>query len=229
MKTQGPNTFNSEPIMRNCPLPEDVLCARGKRAYMHKGNIWLHRYMQERLSDFENAKSRFDKSMVVRDCIQAVEERGGRFLKENDKGSENWFKADFEDARDKISHALRRFSHEATGRVKRGQESTTKGMSFDSKIASSKVVPDKLVLSLNTTSSKKPVELPTTKTKTPSVVCSLSSLGAHTQTTTSQETTTTTSQNKDGSQTITTTTTTTTISIISRNDFNPISNSTIIE
>jgi len=96
----------SDPSQSVVPLRNDVLCGRGKTAYHHSGNQSLQRDMVRRLEDFQAAESRFEKSIIVRDCIQCVLNRGGRFLKKN-ASTGHWYPTGFNDARDKVSHALR--------------------------------------------------------------------------------------------------------------------------
>mmetsp|Transcript_26340 Transcript_26340/g.39902 ORF Transcript_26340/g.39902 Transcript_26340/m.39902 type:complete len:332 (-) Transcript_26340:95-1090(-) len=97
--------WKSDPTKPVLPQENDVLCGRGKTAYLHCGNQRLQQDMIDRLSEFEAAHNRFEKSLIVRDCIQAVIARGGRFLKK--QKDECWFVTGFNDARDKVSHALR--------------------------------------------------------------------------------------------------------------------------
>eukprot|EP00546_Thalassionema_frauenfeldii_P020157 CAMPEP_0178903416 /NCGR_PEP_ID=MMETSP0786-20121207/5143_1 /TAXON_ID=186022 /ORGANISM="Thalassionema frauenfeldii, Strain CCMP 1798" /LENGTH=422 /DNA_ID=CAMNT_0020574781 /DNA_START=49 /DNA_END=1317 /DNA_ORIENTATION=- len=94
------------------PSNLDVLCARGKRAYMHPGNVWMNDLLVSKNDEFNEASSRFAKSIIVRQCIQALQERGGLFLREETLGSEHWVEAEFERIRDKISHALRHLTRE---------------------------------------------------------------------------------------------------------------------
>jgi hypothetical protein len=88
------------------PAPFDILCGRGKTAFMWEGNAWLREVIACHLREFLEAGNRIHKTNIVRRIIQAVLNRGGRFLKKDVKGSD-WYLAGFKAAREKVSHALR--------------------------------------------------------------------------------------------------------------------------
>lgn len=120
------------------PSKLDVLCARGKKAYMHPGNVWMNDLLVSKTDEFNAAGSRFAKSIIVRQCIQTLRERGGLFLREETLGSERWVEAEFERIRDKISHALRHLTRERgkSGAIKKlvhGQDSIKYNNVTDSK------------------------------------------------------------------------------------------------
>lgn len=90
------------------PREEDILVGRGgKTSFLHEGNIGLRAMIAENVDDFARAPTREEKTKIVRSIMHFVLDRGGRFLKKDSHKSPNWYLAGFNDARNKISHALR--------------------------------------------------------------------------------------------------------------------------
>eukprot|EP00547_Thalassionema_nitzschioides_P006137 CAMPEP_0194213182 /NCGR_PEP_ID=MMETSP0156-20130528/13563_1 /TAXON_ID=33649 /ORGANISM="Thalassionema nitzschioides, Strain L26-B" /LENGTH=435 /DNA_ID=CAMNT_0038941155 /DNA_START=77 /DNA_END=1384 /DNA_ORIENTATION=- len=111
--TTTTTTWKSDPNTNHLavvPKEYDVLCGRGKYKTTHYGNQLLQKDMVDRYTDFIRANNRFEKSLLVRDCIQAVLRRGGRFLKKKNNTGD-WYVTGYPDARDKVSHALRNMSN----------------------------------------------------------------------------------------------------------------------
>lgn len=89
------------------PRDIDVLCGRGKTAFQHAGNEKLRYEIARNVGLFKKAASRREKSVIVRHIIRGVISNGGRFLKRTKDKTEGWRIADFNEAREKVSHALR--------------------------------------------------------------------------------------------------------------------------
>lgn len=88
------------------PAECDVLCGRGKTAFQHAGNMWLRLKIAKAVQEFEQCKSRVEKTKLVRSIVKDVLNRGGRFLKRDCRDDE-WYLAGYTDAREKVAHALR--------------------------------------------------------------------------------------------------------------------------
>jgi hypothetical protein len=95
------------------PKPMDVICARGKSALQHAGNIRLRTIIEANLSEYERAESKLDKSLLVSSIIHQIR-RGddnsdsnqtksgggsGGFVKQMDGGV--WFEVGYQSAREK--------------------------------------------------------------------------------------------------------------------------------
>mmetsp|Transcript_1797 Transcript_1797/g.2473 ORF Transcript_1797/g.2473 Transcript_1797/m.2473 type:complete len:254 (+) Transcript_1797:196-957(+) len=89
------------------PRTNDVLCQRGKAAFAHEGNLYFRSIINARMSRYQAAHDRVEKSLIVCDVVQHILNRGGRFLKRN-ANKDHWTMASPRDAKDKVSYALRR-------------------------------------------------------------------------------------------------------------------------
>lgn len=65
------------------PGPFDVICARGKAAHDHEGNVRFRRLVQEHQHAYANALTKFDKSQIVSFITNAVRQSSpnGGFVK----------------------------------------------------------------------------------------------------------------------------------------------------
>lgn len=89
------------------PQAADVLCGRGKRAFEHAGNQQLRVKIIENVLDFSRTTDKLKKTGIVKAIIHDVLSTGGRFLKKA-KGKTNvWQLATYNEARQRVSHALR--------------------------------------------------------------------------------------------------------------------------
>lgn len=57
------------------PGPYDVICAKGKAAREHEGNMFFRRIIKETLSAYGKADSRYKKSMIVSDVVDLIRSR----------------------------------------------------------------------------------------------------------------------------------------------------------
>jgi hypothetical protein len=60
------------------PSENDVLCARGN--VTHSGNLRFREMIKEHGPDYLRARSAGDKKEIVKNIIQEIQRRGGRFL-----------------------------------------------------------------------------------------------------------------------------------------------------
>ncbi len=92
--------------MASGPSPADVICGRGGKANTHPGNISF-REEAKKLRSWYESSSKSEKFTISAMLVDLVRERGGRFLKRDDKKSGSWLEADANDVRKKASQALR--------------------------------------------------------------------------------------------------------------------------
>ena len=86
------------------PGPKDVLFGRGKFAQSHVGNVRYYNIIASRQTQYDNASSLEERSLVAADILLSIKEFGGRFLK-SEKTS--WVVVDDAMARDKVTNAFR--------------------------------------------------------------------------------------------------------------------------
>ncbi|KAL7495377.1 hypothetical protein ACHAWT_003838 [Skeletonema menzelii] len=103
--TLSPSTVKSS-AMASGPSPADVICGRGGKANTHPGNISF-REEAKKLRNWYESSSKSEKFTISAMLVDLVRERGGRFLKRDDKQAGNWLEADANDVRKKASQALR--------------------------------------------------------------------------------------------------------------------------
>jgi len=101
----SPSTVKSSAICSG-PSPTDVICGRGGKANTHPGNISF-REEAKKLRNWYESSSKSEKFTISAMLVDLVRERGGRFLKRDDKQAGNWLEADANDVRKKASQALR--------------------------------------------------------------------------------------------------------------------------
>lgn len=90
------------------PSEFDVLCFRGKLATQHPGNRRFRMIVQQHLSKYAEATSKFEKTVIVSEIVEAIKEsspnNNGGFVKKQDG---QWFQCNEHLAREKVSQALR--------------------------------------------------------------------------------------------------------------------------
>jgi len=88
------------------PMDFDILLGRGKTSFNHVGNRRFRVFIGLHLRRYMDAQSRMEKTLVVNSVVEAIQEAGGRFLKQDAK-SKKWFQVNSKMAREKVGHALR--------------------------------------------------------------------------------------------------------------------------
>jgi hypothetical protein len=83
------------------PGPTDVICARGKRAFNHEGNIRFRRIVESKMDVYSQAKTKLEKTVIVSQIIDGVRQTqpAGGFLREED---EEWVEVGDAVAREKV-------------------------------------------------------------------------------------------------------------------------------
>lgn len=93
-KSHGSNTMR--PLGRDFRGPGryDVICARGKSALNHPGNITFREMIMDALDDYSAATSKLEKSNIVSIIVDSVRERSpyGGFVK---KVNGEWFEVGY--------------------------------------------------------------------------------------------------------------------------------------
>lgn len=86
------------------PGPFDVLVGRGRFIQEHVGNLRYRHIVESRMEKYEQATKRVEKTDLTAEVVKVVNEKGGRFLKQDGGG---WIEIDVDSARDKVSHSFR--------------------------------------------------------------------------------------------------------------------------
>jgi len=99
------------------PLPNDyipgeydVICAKGKFAKSHSGNIFYCKLIQHSLPVYKDASTKFEKSMIVSEIVDEIRSRssnasdGGGFIR---RRSGIFYEAGDHFAREKVGQSLR--------------------------------------------------------------------------------------------------------------------------
>ena len=95
------------------PQQYDVICAKGRRAACHFGNIVFRDTIELHLERYQNAMSKLDKSIIVIEIVDEIRSRtlGGGFIqKKKDPSNGNktiWVEIGDTMARSKVGHAIR--------------------------------------------------------------------------------------------------------------------------
>jgi hypothetical protein len=86
------------------PGPFDVLVGRGRFIQEHAGNLCYRHIVESHMEKYEQATKRVEKTDLTAEVVKVVNERGGRFLKQDGGG---WTEINVDSARDKVSHSFR--------------------------------------------------------------------------------------------------------------------------
>ena len=93
----------------------DVLCGRGGLANRHPGNRMFRRIVEKNKELYQSTHNKFHKYFLTVSIIMAVEGKGGRFLKRDDKNKSTWVQISRTEAVSKTAQALR----EQDGKIKK--------------------------------------------------------------------------------------------------------------
>jgi hypothetical protein len=83
-----------------------VLLGRGAACWNHEGNRTFREIVGRFLDDYDSAKLRIEKTMIVSDILDQIKEKGGRFLKK-DAATKTWQVVEERQAIEKVGHAIR--------------------------------------------------------------------------------------------------------------------------
>lgn len=92
------------------PTSLDVICARGKEAYNHTGNIRFRQLVADQLHNYQTSTSKMAKSQIVREIIESVRRaspKGGFVKKVNGK----WYDVGERARREKTGQQIRDLLH----------------------------------------------------------------------------------------------------------------------
>ena len=112
--------FNEDDLRAN-----DVLWGRSSNARCHSGNIAFRRLVRQYRPEYQCTRVRDQKSHVVRTVIDCISRSGGRFLKSTDDKGTRWFEVSYNQAYEKVSHALRSAKSARTPRTCKKKPSTS--------------------------------------------------------------------------------------------------------
>eukprot|EP00977_Amphora_coffeiformis_P027372 scaffold34606_cov192-Amphora_coffeaeformis.AAC.18 len=88
------------------PLPSDIILGRGRLHAKNKGNAYYYETLDSFKSVYRVAKTKGDKTRIVRNIYQHLSERGSRFLKKSDSGACFYVLGEIL-AKKKIGHGIR--------------------------------------------------------------------------------------------------------------------------
>jgi len=95
--------FCREPVL--VPREADILLGRGRGAQNHKGNVHYRYVVESFRSRYEKIPQKGAKTQLIREVVECIHSKGGRFLKQDLYG--RWIPVEPEVARDKVSHSFR--------------------------------------------------------------------------------------------------------------------------
>jgi hypothetical protein len=84
----------------------DVFCGRDKMANSHSGNKFFRQLVSQHRERYQSASLREEKTRIISYIIDIVHSHKGRFVKFNQETGQ-FYEAEVEFAKDKVSHALR--------------------------------------------------------------------------------------------------------------------------
>ena len=86
----------------------NIICGRGLHVSCHRGNLNLHRIVNQYRETYL-ASHRSHKSMIVRHIINEIKNTGAKFIRraDDDSTDDKWVEVDDKTAYTKVSHALR--------------------------------------------------------------------------------------------------------------------------
>jgi len=90
------------------PGEYDVICGRGRRIFMHPGNVRFRRIVEDCLAEYSNTVTKMEKTFILGDIIAQVRANSpdGGFVKKDAKDG-RWYEVGDYLAREKTSQAFR--------------------------------------------------------------------------------------------------------------------------
>jgi len=99
------------PLAENfVPGQYDVVCCRGNKARVHRGNVIFRNIIKDRLYDYSRAISKLGKSSIVKSIVDEIRKSSpkGGFVKEKNG---RWYEVGDHLAREKVGQSLRDSLH----------------------------------------------------------------------------------------------------------------------
>ena len=111
LKTKS--ALETDPVSagQTTPLPQDVLCGRGKIVSENPGNIYLKRII-DKYADRYDGSDKTEKTILSEIILGLIKETSGRFLKKSKQGG--WEEISDLAAREKIAHTFRNLRRDNT-------------------------------------------------------------------------------------------------------------------
>lgn len=93
------------------PSDRDVICARGKTARDHPGNVWFRALIESHMEEYAQCETKLDKSFLVSNIIKLVRREApeGGFVKNFADGT--WYEVGDRLSREKIGQTFRDMLH----------------------------------------------------------------------------------------------------------------------
>jgi hypothetical protein len=92
--------------------PTDILFGRGPTYYNHTGNKIFRKVIKSYTIFYRNDTPKMMKRACINDVWEVLVSLGCRFLLRNSDADSSWFVSSDEDAKKKISHALRDYRYQ---------------------------------------------------------------------------------------------------------------------
>jgi len=90
------------------PGPNDVVCARGKSFWDHKGNQKYRVLIAKSTEKYASTNNKLARTLIVSEIIEAIRTSGGRFVKKAGNGRDGlWTEVKEILAREKVGQSLR--------------------------------------------------------------------------------------------------------------------------
>jgi len=112
-KRDGAIAENKSFLAIECPKQNDILFGRGWPKMGHPGNVLFRNLIQTRLEDYNNSRSKGEKTTMAYSIVLELKENRARFLRE-DEINGGWIEVSNELARKKVSIAFRCFRRAET-------------------------------------------------------------------------------------------------------------------
>jgi hypothetical protein len=88
------------------PSDADVVCARGRAYWDHKGNRRYRELIAKATQKYSSSSNKLEKTLIVSEVVEAVHNVNGKFIKKEKKGGP-WVEVDEVFAREKVGQSLR--------------------------------------------------------------------------------------------------------------------------
>lgn len=90
------------------PGSYDVICnCRTQKSFDHVGNRRFRLIIENHSLNYDNAKSKLDKGIIVMSIFKTIQDAGGNFIRKSKKNSQQWEILSAAQSREKIGHSLR--------------------------------------------------------------------------------------------------------------------------
>lgn len=107
MATSATETSEGETLLGSSFSPGhfDVICARGKEAWNHPGNIHFRSLVEKTVERYEQTTSRCHRTAIVTEIVESIRRKGNGFVKQENNGE--WIEVSSVLAREKVEQMMR--------------------------------------------------------------------------------------------------------------------------